>query len=99
MPVEAIDRRAPLALNSHLLHDRRVRMHSITAVDAFRVPLTGQHIELQQLDYEGGSMSQLRIRIRERSRFTIVDVDPVTATRLANALAAWLGSQSERPVA
>ncbi|HET9762961.1 MAG TPA: hypothetical protein VFR50_05570 [Casimicrobiaceae bacterium] len=60
-----------------------------TRLDRFRVPLTGQEIELQQLDYEGGGMSQLRVRIRERSRFTTVDVDPVTARYWAEAMGRW----------
>ena len=60
-----------------------------TSLDRFRVPLTGQEIELQQLDYEGGGMSQLRIRIRERSRFTTVDVDPVTARHWGEAMSRW----------
>lgn len=63
-----------------------------TRLDRFRVPLTAQEIELQQLDYEGGSMSQLRIRIRERSRFTTVDVDPVTARYWAEAMRRWAES-------
>ena len=60
----------------------------MTRLDKFKLPLTGQEIELQQLDYEGG-MSQIRIRIRERSRFTIVDVDPVTARHWGEALSQW----------
>ena len=68
-------------------------MVRMTRLDKFRLPLTGQEIELQQLDYEGGSMSQLRIRIRERSRFTTVDVDPVTARHWGDALRRWAERQ------
>jgi hypothetical protein len=64
-------------------------MTQITRLEKFKVPLTGQEIELQQVDYDGGGMSQLRIRIRERSRFTIVDVDPLTASHWGDALRAW----------
>jgi hypothetical protein len=60
-------------------------------LDRFKIPLTGQEIELQQLDYDGG-MSQLRIRIRERSRFTTVDVDPVTAAHWGEAMRRWAES-------
>jgi hypothetical protein len=60
-----------------------------TPLERFRLPLTGQEIELQQLDYEGGRMSQLRIRIREGHRFTTVDVDPVSARHFAEAMSRW----------
>jgi hypothetical protein len=65
----------------------------ITRLEKFIVPLTGQDIELQQLDYAGGGMSQLRIRVRERTRFTIVDVDPITAARWGAVLTAWAQAQ------
>ena len=58
-------------------------------LDKFKLPLTGQQIELQQVDYEGGGMSQLRVLIRERSRFTTLDVDPVTAKYWGVALCQW----------
>ena len=64
-----------------------------TRLDRFKVPLTGQEIELQQLDYEGGGMSQLRVRIRERSRFTTVDVDPLTAAHWGEAMRRWAESR------
>jgi hypothetical protein len=60
-----------------------------TPLDRFRLPLTGQEIELQQLDYESGGMSQLRVRIREGHRFTTVDVDPVSARRFGEAMSRW----------
>lgn len=65
----------------------------ITRLEKFVVPLTGQEIELQQVDYAAGGMSQLRIRIRERTRFTIVDVDPITAARWGAVLTAWAQAQ------
>ncbi len=60
-----------------------------TPLDKFKLPLTGQEIELQQLDYDGGGMSQLRIRIRERTRFTTIDVDPVTARHWGEKMRRW----------
>lgn len=65
----------------------------MTRLEKFVVPLTGQEIELQQVDYAGGGMSQLRIRVRERTRFTIVDVDPITAARWGAVLTAWARAQ------
>jgi len=62
---------------------------TITSLDKFRVPIGNQEIELQQIAYAGGGMPLLRLRIRERSRFTIFEVDPVTARRWAEAMLAW----------
>lgn len=57
------------------------------------VPLGGQDIELQQVDFDGGGMSLLRTRIREKSRFTIFDVDPQTARAWGEALLEWAQAQ------
>jgi hypothetical protein len=58
-----------------------------------RVPLGGQDIELQQIDFDGGGMSLLRTRIREQSRFTVFDIDPVTAELWGQALLDWALTQ------
>ena len=58
-----------------------------------RVPLGGQEIELQQVDSEAGGMSLLRTRIRERSRFTVFDIDPITAGQWGQALLDWARTQ------
>lgn len=68
-------------------------MSQIIPLDKFRVPIGGQEIELQQLDFEAGGMSLLRTRIREKSRFTIFDVDPQTAERWGQALLRWAQAQ------
>jgi hypothetical protein len=68
-------------------------MAQITRLEGFRVPLGGQEIELQQIDYDGGGMSLLRIRIREGSRFTVFDIDPSTARQWAQAMAGWAAAQ------
>ena len=54
-----------------------------------RSPLRGEEIELQQVDFEAGGVSLLRTRIRERSRFTVFDIDPVTARAWGEALLRW----------
>ena len=36
-----------------------------------------------------GGMKVLRMTFRERKRFTMIDLDPATATDLANDLLAW----------
>ena len=69
-------------------------MEQITKLDRFKAPIGGQDIELQQVDYESGGISLLRTRIRERSRFTIFDIDANTAERWGQALLQWAQQQS-----
>lgn len=47
-----------------------------------------REIVLQDARFDSG-MRLLRVRIREGHRFTIMDIDPATATTLAEKLAAW----------
>jgi hypothetical protein len=68
-------------------------MDKITSLDKFRVPIGNQEIELQQMEYEAGGMAMMRLRIREHSRFTIFDIDPVTARRWGQAMLAWADGQ------
>jgi hypothetical protein len=68
-------------------------MTQTTQLDKFRVPLGNQEIELQEITHVEGGMNMLRIRIREARRFTIFDVDPVTATRWASVMQQWASSQ------
>jgi hypothetical protein len=58
-----------------------------------QAPLGKQQIELQQIDFDGGGMSLLRTRIREGSRFTIFDIDPITARTWGQALLDWAQAQ------
>jgi hypothetical protein len=64
-------------------------MDKITSLDKFRVPVGNQEIELQQIEFEAGGVPVLRLRIREHRRFTIFDIDPVTAGHWAEVMAAW----------
>lgn len=68
-------------------------MDKVTSLDKFRVPIGNQEIELQQMEYAAGGMPMLRIRIRERSRFTIFDIDPVTAEHWAKSMGEWAAAQ------
>lgn len=68
-------------------------MDKITSLDKFRVPIGNQEIELQQIAFEAGGMPMLRLRIREGKRFTIFDIDPLTARRFAAAMAEWAQRQ------
>jgi hypothetical protein len=68
-------------------------MTRLTPLAKLRVPLGGQEIELQQLDHVAGGMSLLRTRIREKSRFTVFDIDPQTAQAWGDALLRWAQTQ------
>ena len=68
-------------------------MTRLTPLAKLRAPLGAQEIELQQIDFDGGGMSLLRTRIREGSRFTVFDIDPVTARQWGEALLAWSQAQ------
>lgn len=68
-------------------------MTQIRPLIQFRVPLGGQEIALQELQFEAGGMCFLRTRIREKSRFTIFDVDPVTARLWGEHLLRWADAQ------
>lgn len=72
-------------------------MTTITSLERFTIPLGGQVIELQQLDYEAGGMSLLRTRIREKSRFTVFEIDPASARLWGEALLRWAQTQPESP--
>jgi hypothetical protein len=71
------------------------QLDQITSLDKFRVPIGNQEIELQQLNFEAGGMALLRIRIREKTRFTIFDIDPITAEHWAKEMLAWAKSAQE----
>lgn len=68
-------------------------MTRLLSLAKLHAPLGGQDIELQQLDFDGGGMSLLRTRIREKSRFTVFDIDPVTAEQWGRALLEWAQAQ------
>jgi hypothetical protein len=65
----------------------------VTPLEKLRVPLGGQEIELQQVDYEAGGMPLLRTRIREKSRFTVFEIDAQTAQAWGQALLRWAQAQ------
>jgi len=71
-------------------------MSQIVELNRFKIPLGGQEIELQQIDHAAGGMSLLRIRIREAKRFTIFDVDPVTAKQWGEAMIKWADAQTAK---
>jgi hypothetical protein len=72
-------------------------MDRVLSIGKFRAPLGGQDIELQQVDFEAGGMSLMRIRIREGRRFTVIDIDPGTALLWAEAMQRWAAEQGKSP--
>ena len=68
-------------------------MATTTTLQQFRSPLGGEEIALQQVEHDGGGMALLRVRIRERSRFTVFDIDPATARAWGEALLRWANTQ------
>jgi len=69
------------------MSDERTRM-----VDEFATPFA-KNIELLEVEIDGG-VRFLRVRIREGSRFTILDLDPVTAKRWGEGMGVWAALQS-----
>ena len=69
-------------------------MPKIIELDKFKLPLGGQDVELQQIDHVEGGMSLLRIRIREAKRFTIFDVDPISAKQWGETMIKWAETQT-----
>jgi hypothetical protein len=65
----------------------------LTPLDKFTAPIWGQEIELQQVEYLAGGMPMLRLRIREKKRFTIFDIDAQTAARWAKVMLEWADRQ------
>lgn len=63
-------------------------MEQVTQLDKFVASPFRQEIELQHVEHSAGFYT-LRIRIRERSRFTIFDIDAVTAAQWGQALLSW----------
>jgi hypothetical protein len=74
-------------------------MPTLTTLAKFNIPVGLQVIELQQVDYEGANMRQLRTRIREKSRFTVFDIDPQSARLWGEALLRWAAEQPDNQVA
>ncbi|MDE2259217.1 MAG: hypothetical protein KGK17_02695 [Betaproteobacteria bacterium] len=68
-------------------------MAEIIALARFTVPLGQQEIEVQQIEHTEGGMPLMRLRIREGKRFTIFDIDPVTARELGAVLQHWSATQ------
>ena len=69
------------------------KMSEITELSKFRIPIGNQEVELQQIEHAAGGINFLRIRIREAKRFTIFDIDSVTAKTWGEAMIKWSEAQ------
>lgn len=70
-------------------------MTTITPLEKLTSPLGGQVIELQQSGLCRWRTSLLRTRIREKSRFTVFEIDPQTAQLWGEALLRWVQTQPQ----
>jgi hypothetical protein len=68
-----------------------------TAVAEVEAPY-GRRIRFDDVAYESG-LNLLRVTIREGSRFTILEIDAVTAVACAEILQTWSASSSRLIVA
>jgi hypothetical protein len=66
---------------------------SADTLDKFTAPLGRQEIELLEVRYLAGGMPLLRVRIREKSRFTIFEIDALTAARWGRGMIDWADRQ------
>jgi hypothetical protein len=60
-----------------------------TPIARFTVPWGRQDVELQQVRFAAGGAPLLRLRIREGRRFTIFDIDAITAQSWGEAMRDW----------
>jgi hypothetical protein len=56
----------------------------------------GRRIKVSEIAYESG-LKMMRLRIREGTRFTIVELDAPTATELGAVLLAWVKKNDAAP--
>jgi len=74
--------------------DYGVGMEKTASLDKFLATPFRQEIELQHVDHEAG-FSTLRVRVREIKRFTVFDIDAVTAEHWGKALLEWAATQKQ----
>ena len=66
----------------------------ITQLDKFTAPY-GREVTLENVDYENDTQV-LRIHIREGNRFTVMDINPGTASKWGEAMIAWAGQAPDQ---
>ena len=68
----------------------------INSLDKFTASPYRQEIELQHVNHRADYVT-LRVRIREIKRFTIFDIDPLTAKRWGQAMLDWAAAHEGQP--
>jgi hypothetical protein len=63
----------------------------VVPVDEFDAPY-GRKIKLEAVEHESG-LRMLRLRIREGNRFTILELDEITARHWGAAMCSWADTQ------
>ncbi len=66
---------------------------SVTDIESFQAPWN-KLATLQNVVYEGG-MTLIRLRIKEGSRFTDLELDSGTAEAIGRALIAWASENGD----
>ena len=66
---------------------------TVTALTKFDAPY-GRKVVLESVEHES-DLRMLRIRIREGSRFTVLDIDEETARRWSTVMSAWAGGSPQ----
>ncbi len=64
-------------------------------IDKLQLPF-GKEVEIQEVVFDA-EVRLLRLRIRERSRFTIIDLDPASAAAWGSRLVAWGAAEGATP--
>ncbi len=59
-----------------------------------KVPFGVQTIQLHETRFDGTSVRLLRVRIREGRRFTVFDIDAVTARTWGETMTRWADRQT-----
>jgi len=70
-------------------------LDQVSPIARLHVPWGSQEIELQEVRFEAGGAPLMRVRIREGRRFTIFDIDAVTARQWGQAMQGWADAQIE----
>lgn len=70
----------------------------IQSLDKFTASPYRQDIELQHVTHRADYVT-LRVRIREIKRFTIFDIDPLTAKRWGQVMLDWAAAHEGQPAA
>ena len=65
-------------------------------IDRFNAPFS-REVTVQETEFDNG-FPMLRLTVRERCRFTTIDLDPQTAERWGRLLTEWAAGKDMSPV-